>query len=266
MPGESGCNRGDYARVVFVFTPREAAGAAGTRHSLRPHFRGEGFLHDSDAIAPREYFCHARTPVPDLIGDDPGIHQFSQGFFRRRWITGSPSAKTRFALLPGDDDLENRLASWLFDILNRRAAISGSPTIAVAFRSLPPCGGALGRGWPHRDCPCGPLSPTSRASFARLGPHKGGGSSPKLWKQRCFIKLLHPSRSAQRRSSRLTSRSARYPSSGRAAALLLPFLLLGAVAAVEAAGGRAQYAMVASIVTGDAADGCAFQAALGVGG
>jgi|SRR5882724_1428010 len=54
--GNAGCLRrtcGDYARVVFVFTPREAAGAAGTRHSLRPRFRGEGFLHDSDAIAPR---------------------------------------------------------------------------------------------------------------------------------------------------------------------------------------------------------------------
>jgi len=47
---------------------------------------------------------------------------------------------------------------------------------------------------------------------------------------------------------------------------LLPLLFLGAVAAVEAAGGRAQYAMVAGIVTGNTADGCAFQAALGVGG
>jgi hypothetical protein len=35
MPGDSGCNRGDYARVVFIF-PREAAGAAGARHSPRP--------------------------------------------------------------------------------------------------------------------------------------------------------------------------------------------------------------------------------------
>jgi hypothetical protein len=28
MPGDSGCNRGDYARVVFYFLPREAMGAA----------------------------------------------------------------------------------------------------------------------------------------------------------------------------------------------------------------------------------------------
>jgi hypothetical protein len=35
MPGDSGRNRGDYARVVFIF-PREAAGAAGARHSPRP--------------------------------------------------------------------------------------------------------------------------------------------------------------------------------------------------------------------------------------
>jgi len=32
MPGESGCNRGEYARVLFHFA-REAAGATGTRRS-----------------------------------------------------------------------------------------------------------------------------------------------------------------------------------------------------------------------------------------
>src|ERR1700674_2153775 len=31
-------------------------------------------------------------------------------------------------------------------------------------------------GGPGRYRPCGPPSPTSRASFARLGPRKGGGS------------------------------------------------------------------------------------------
>jgi hypothetical protein len=37
MPGDFRCDRGDYARV-FVFITHEAAGALGTRHSLRPLF------------------------------------------------------------------------------------------------------------------------------------------------------------------------------------------------------------------------------------
>src|ERR1700688_2766667 len=36
---------------------------------------------------------HARTPVPDLIGDDPGIHQSSGESLRRRWVT-APSPVT----------------------------------------------------------------------------------------------------------------------------------------------------------------------------
>jgi hypothetical protein len=48
--------------------------------------------------------------------------------------------------------------------------------------------------------------------------------------------------------------------------LLLLFLLPGPVAAVEAAGGSSQPAVVAGIVTGDTADCCALQAALGLGG
>jgi hypothetical protein len=47
--------------------------------------------------------------------------------------------------------------------------------------------------------------------------------------------------------------------------LLLPRLLLGAMAAVEASGGSAKHAVMAGIVTGDAADHGAFQAAFGVG-
>ena len=55
---------------------------------------------------------------------------------------------------------------------------------------------------------------------------------------------------------------------GRLAVLLwqLPLLLPGAVAAVEAAGGRAQQAMMAGHVTGDAANRRTLQAALGLGG
>src|SRR5260370_2923036 len=48
-------------------------------------------------------------------------------------------------------------------------------------------------------------------------------------------------------------------------ALLQPLLLFRAVAAVEAAGGGAEHAVMARIVTGDAADHGTFQAALGVG-
>jgi hypothetical protein len=39
MPGDSGCNRGDYARVVFIF-PTRGCGCNGARHSPRPRFRG----------------------------------------------------------------------------------------------------------------------------------------------------------------------------------------------------------------------------------
>jgi hypothetical protein len=49
-------------------------------------------------------------------------------------------------------------------------------------------------------------------------------------------------------------------------ALLLALLLLGAMAAIETAGGCAEHAVMASVVTGDAADRGALQAALGFGG
>src|ERR1700761_1764315 len=48
--------------------------------------------------------------------------------------------------------------------------------------------------------------------------------------------------------------------------LLLARLLLGAMAAIGAAGDGAEHAVMAGIVTGDAADRGALQAALGVGG
>src|ERR1700733_11548565 len=47
--------------------------------------------------------------------------------------------------------------------------------------------------------------------------------------------------------------------------LLLTLLLLGAVTAIEAASGRAKHAVMAGIVTGDAADHGALQATLGLG-
>src|SRR4051812_21563123 len=48
-----------------------------------------------------------------------------------------------------------------------------------------------------------------------------------------------------------------------ALALALPILFVGAVAAVGAAGDGAEYAVMAGIVAGDAADRGAFQAAFG---
>jgi hypothetical protein len=52
---------------------------------------------------------------------------------------------------------------------------------------------------------------------------------------------------------------------GIALRLLLAILLIGAVAAVETAGGSAEQAVMAGIMAGDAADGRALEAALGVG-
>ena len=51
-----------------------------------------------------------------------------------------------------------------------------------------------------------------------------------------------------------------------ALALSLPLPLVGVVAAIEAAGGSAEHAMMAGIMTGDTADDGALDAALGVGG
>ena len=48
--------------------------------------------------------------------------------------------------------------------------------------------------------------------------------------------------------------------------LLLSLLFLGTVTAIEAAGGSANQTMMTGIVTGDAADHCALQAAPGIGG
>src|SRR3984893_4901058 len=53
---------------------------------------------------------------------------------------------------------------------------------------------------------------------------------------------------------------------GRRALALPPLLLVGAVAAVGAAGDSAKHAVMAGIVTGDTADHGAFQAAFGIGG
>jgi hypothetical protein len=53
------------------------------------------------ACAPRKDGYDTDSLV--MPGLDPGIH-LRKKLFRRKWITGSSSVKTRFALSPGDDD------------------------------------------------------------------------------------------------------------------------------------------------------------------
>src|SRR6266513_3971102 len=44
MPGDFRCDRGDYTRVLTSLIAREASGALGARHSLRPlNFQGQDF-------------------------------------------------------------------------------------------------------------------------------------------------------------------------------------------------------------------------------
>src|SRR6266566_2480192 len=65
MPGDFRCDRGDYARVLCYFA-REAAGALGTRYSLRPLLSGaEGFMHSSGAS--RREIASAYLKLPWLF-------------------------------------------------------------------------------------------------------------------------------------------------------------------------------------------------------
>src|SRR5258705_2197057 len=62
MPGDSRCDRGDYARVLFYFA-REAAGALGARHSLRPLLSrvAKRFLQNSG---------ESRREIAEVCGED----------------------------------------------------------------------------------------------------------------------------------------------------------------------------------------------------
>src|SRR6266581_8424082 len=58
MPGLLRCTCGDYARVLTSHFAREAVGALGTRHSLRPLFSlGGWILQKLGRIAPRDRGC-----------------------------------------------------------------------------------------------------------------------------------------------------------------------------------------------------------------
>ena len=67
MPGQSGEPVVDLLVVLFYFA-REAAGATGTRHSLRPLFGG------TPISKPRARRAAGRFVMPGL---DPGIHRSS---------------------------------------------------------------------------------------------------------------------------------------------------------------------------------------------
>src|SRR5439155_5211220 len=66
MPGDFRCDRGDYARVLCFIFAREASGALGARHSLRPLFLGERFLQKLGQIAPRECGSVSQIGVSEI--------------------------------------------------------------------------------------------------------------------------------------------------------------------------------------------------------
>ncbi|BBC01539.1 MULTISPECIES: error-prone DNA polymerase [Bradyrhizobium] len=77
------------------------------------------------------------------------------------------------------DEDEERLKQLQLSFRDVRSADVHESGRHERMGSLPPCGGELERGVSHDHRPCGlPLSLTSRASFARLGPRKGGGNPP----------------------------------------------------------------------------------------
>ena len=77
------------------------------------------------------------------------------------------------------DEDEERLKQLQLSFRDVRSADVHESGRHERMGSLSPCGGELERGVSHDHRPCGlPLSLTSRASFARLGPRKGGGNPP----------------------------------------------------------------------------------------
>ncbi|MGX1351490.1 error-prone DNA polymerase [Bradyrhizobium elkanii] len=77
------------------------------------------------------------------------------------------------------DEDEERLKQLQLSFRDVRSADVHESGRHERMGSLPPCGGELERGVSHDHRPCGlPFSLTSRASFARLGPRKGGGNPP----------------------------------------------------------------------------------------
>src|SRR5947199_3921451 len=88
MPGDFRCDRGDYARVLTLLIAREASGALGARHSLRPlNSQGQDFNAKLARKARRDreaVFVNAslfenriRTAVIARSASDEAIHSSS---------------------------------------------------------------------------------------------------------------------------------------------------------------------------------------------
>ena len=86
MPGDFRCDRGDYARVLTSLIAREASGALGARHSLRPlNSPGQDFKAKLARKARRDreaVFEQGGTKTLVMPGLDPRIHHSSEGFIR----------------------------------------------------------------------------------------------------------------------------------------------------------------------------------------
>jgi hypothetical protein len=89
--------------VWFLFFPREAAGAAGTRHSLRPR-SGKGFVHDSDAMRA----AGIRNCALDVIARSESDEAIQLSFLAWPWIASLALAMT------------NTIVNWLFKVGGQR--------------------------------------------------------------------------------------------------------------------------------------------------
>src|SRR5258705_9560427 len=101
MPGDFRCTCGDY--VCLLHTAHEAAGAAGTRHSLRPLFIEGHCLAKLGRLAPRE-----RGVVSgfDVVARSAATKQSTLLYLRRQqWIASrslSSGARSRDPLARND--------------------------------------------------------------------------------------------------------------------------------------------------------------------
>ena len=86
------CDRGDYARVLTSLIAREASGALGARHSLRPlNFQGQDFKaklaqkprRDREAV-----FEQGGTKTLVMPGLDPGINLLRKSFLEADGLPG----------------------------------------------------------------------------------------------------------------------------------------------------------------------------------
>ncbi len=140
-----------------------------------------------------------RKPLKPSACGNAGLFRCTRGDYARvlcfisharlrvHWAPGIPHALEgrRNRQTSGGCRRENANPCLRNDDLNTGCLKNRIHSRTRPFRSLPPCGGGRGRGWRHRDCvrwrdddrdcPCGPLSPTPRASFARLDPTRGAG-------------------------------------------------------------------------------------------